>query len=463
MYVSSANRRVLCDEVCMSKRASAPKRIFSPSSTTIAPDPMFRETGKRRRRERDLLKLDALLNREQQARVRAESAKERMSLLSEITTVLNASLDYQSSLQMLPQLIVPRLADMCIVWVLEENGKTITPLAASHAKRDLIASFYNLISRYPMEISRQEGVGKAIRTGRSLLYKQIPDSVAMGFAKDEQHWKEMMKNRSKSYMAVPLKARGHTLGAISFMTAEWGREYEESDLDFAEELAARVSVVLDNTRLYSSLKASYAEKQTLLEELHHRVKNNLQVISSLLSLEAGTLTNPEALKAFDESQKRIRTLALLHEKLYSASNLTNIDLSDYLRSLAQSLVGTYQAGRRQKIALIVRTQKITVGIQQALPIGLIVNEIITNSFKYAFPEQTAGKISLRLQRENGGFVLIVSDNGTGLPEKMCLDHEQTLGSKLIQILTNQIEGKVDIISGPTKGTRYEINCPLKPR
>ncbi len=312
-----------------------------------------------------------------------------------------------------------------------------------------------------MEISRREGVGKAIRTGRSLLYKQIPDSVAIGFARDEEHWNEMKKNRSKSYMAVPLKARGRMLGAISFMTAEWGREYEDSDLDFAEELAARVSVVLDNTRLYTSLRAAYAEKQTLLEELHHRVKNNLQVISSLLNLEASTLKNAEALKAFEESQKRIRTLALLHEKLYSAADLTHIDLSDYLRSLAQNLVGSFKTRGQQKISLNVRVQKITVGIQQALPIGLIVNEIITNSFKYAFPEQAGGRVSLRLQRQNGNLVLVVSDNGAGLPEALGVDREETLGLKLIRILTTQLEGKMDVISAPTKGTRYEISCPLR--
>lgn len=194
------------------------------------------------------------------------------------------------------------------------------------------------------------------------------------------------------------------------------------------------------------LRRSLREKEILLKEIHHRVKNNLLVVSSLLSWQGETLEDPRILQIFEHSQKRVKTLALIHEKLYRSKDLARINLADYLESLVGQLYASLRDDR-QAIDLRLALEPVDVNIETATPCGLIVNELVCNAFEHAFPEGRSGTLQLGLsQNQEGLMILTVEDDGVGLP--LCLDVRQTesLGWQLICLLTEQLEGEISIYS-----------------
>ncbi|MCJ7643714.1 MAG: PAS domain S-box protein [Candidatus Aminicenantes bacterium] len=191
-------------------------------------------------------------------------------------------------------------------------------------------------------------------------------------------------------------------------------------------------------------KEALREKDVLLREIHHRVKNNMQIISSLLSLQAQSLPDPEVKAIFRESQDRIRTMALVHEKLYQTNDLSRIDFAEYIRSLAAYLFRTYQdeAGRVQ---LKTDMDKTFLDINTSIPCGLIVNELVSNALKHAFPDGKKGEITIELRESEGGTLrLTVRDNGIGFPEGVDLRATDTLGLQIVGLLVDQIDGKIDV-------------------
>ncbi len=248
---------------------------------------------------------------------------------------------------------------------------------------------------------------------------------------------------------------------MSFFTAESARTYSREDLLFAEELASRAALIIDNAMLFGKLKRSLDEKELLLQELHHRVKNNLQVISSLLSLQAGKFDNPELVAAFEEGRSRVRTMALIHEKLYGSGDLAHIIFGDYLESLAKYLSQSYYMNPSQRIGFNVKAGEYRLDINKAVPLGLIANELISNSFKHAFPQGT-GQISINLDiTKDAVAVLTISDNGIGLPRDVTLENPRSLGLKLVNLLVKQIDGEVQV-DDSGQGTTYRISFPYEP-
>ncbi|HPJ37562.1 MAG TPA: histidine kinase dimerization/phosphoacceptor domain -containing protein [Spirochaetota bacterium] len=211
----------------------------------------------------------------------------------------------------------------------------------------------------------------------------------------------------------------------------------------------------------NSLKAALHEKEVLLQEIHHRVKNNLQVVTSLLNLHASRSGNKEVAENLRDSQNRIRAMALIHERLYQSRNLSMVDFNDYIRTISGELVYSYclNPGR---IRLDIDVEKVMLEINKAIPCGLIINEVITNALKYAFPEGETeeGIIQIAMHKENGGMVhLRISDNGIGLPDETCYETNKTLGFMLINLLTmDQLKGTVDI-SGED-GTTVAVQFPV---
>lgn len=182
------------------------------------------------------------------------------------------------------------------------------------------------------------------------------------------------------------------------------------------------------------------EKTTLLQEIHHRVKNNLQVISSLLNLQSNRIQDKQSVSALQISMNRIYSMALIHEKLYKSESLSNIDFTDYIESLARDLLNSHSDAKRP-IDLKLDLDEIVLGIDSAIPCGLILNEVITNSLKHAFPESRKGEISITFTRlENKAYQLVVRDNGTGIPENIDCMKSDSLGLTLIRTLASQIEG-----------------------
>jgi len=201
------------------------------------------------------------------------------------------------------------------------------------------------------------------------------------------------------------------------------------------------------------LRAAVREKEVLLEEVHHRVKNNLQVITSLLRLQARTIKDPATRIKFDESRYRIQAMAILHEILDESSSLAEIDFADYIQRLVAHLVRSYGALGRIRTRL--RLNPLSCHRDVALPCGLIVNEVLSNALKYAFPGDKSGEVQIGLGREASGKVhLLIADNGIGLPCGFDWQASPTLGLRLVRTLARQIEANMQITSG--NGTVFSI-------
>ena len=201
------------------------------------------------------------------------------------------------------------------------------------------------------------------------------------------------------------------------------------------------------------LRAALREKEVLLEEVHHRVKNNLQVITSLLGLQARSIKDPATRIKFDESRYRIQAMAILHEILDESSSLAEIDFADYVQRLVAHLVRSYGAIGHIRTRLLLKP--LSCHRDVALPCGLIVNEVLSNALKYAFPGGKAGEVQIELRREPTGRVhLLIADNGIGLPRGCDWQTSPTLGLRLVRTLARQIEAALQVTSG--NGTAFSI-------
>ena len=205
----------------------------------------------------------------------------------------------------------------------------------------------------------------------------------------------------------------------------------------------------------AQLKASLAEKEVLLKEIHHRVKNNLQVIASLLRLQATHIEDAAALEMFNESRNRIESMALVHQKLYQSANFSQVDIGEYARSLAALLIRSYDA-RAAQVALKTKIDDVSLSVDLALPLGLIINELLSNCFKYAFPGGGGGEVRIEIHlMEDRRIQLLVADNGVGFPPDVDFRETDTLGMQLVRALTDQLEGTIELRS--ERGTEFRIS------
>lgn len=226
---------------------------------------------------------------------------------------------------------------------------------------------------------------------------------------------------------------------------------------FAEEqiIYAVAHDVTEQKRVAAEIIASLEEKDVLLKEIHHRVKNNLQVISSLLQLQSGYIKDRKTLETFRESQNRIRSMAMIHEKLYQTESLARIDFEEYATSLTSMLIRSYAT--TSGIRLQTNIEKVDLNLDTAVPIGLITNELLSNAMKYAFPDGREGIVTVALkQRGEGSYELTISDNGIGLPEDLQVEKAKSLGLRLVRILTGQIGGTLEFTSSGG-GTIFTVN------
>lgn len=207
------------------------------------------------------------------------------------------------------------------------------------------------------------------------------------------------------------------------------------------------------------VKGSLKEKEMLLREIHHRVKNNMQVVLSLLRLQSEYNNNEKCEITFNEIQNRIKSMILIHEKLYESKDLAKICFADYIRSLCKELFHSYGYSP-SKISLDIEADDIALGIDAAIPIALIINELVSNSFKYAFTDRINGKIKIGFYHVNDFYTeLEVSDNGLGLPENFDFKKTKTLGLHLVNTLVKQLNGEIEL--DRTEGTKFRIRFKRK--
>ena len=207
------------------------------------------------------------------------------------------------------------------------------------------------------------------------------------------------------------------------------------------------------------MKTSLLEKELLLKEIHHRVKNNLQIISSLLLMQARSLKDKEATDILLESQNRIKSIALIHEKMYQTVNLSRVDFDMYLKTLIPHLTKSFKINS-ERIEISVNAQNVFLSSDTAIPCALIINELVTYSLKYSFPFDRKGKIDIELKYHNNNkLTLRVKDNGVGVKQNPRLSDNKSIGLQLIGVLVKQLDGKMDISNGD--GTEYKINFSIE--
>lgn len=219
-------------------------------------------------------------------------------------------------------------------------------------------------------------------------------------------------------------------------------------IDDAGSFMGSFGVVMDITerkRAAEQIRESLQEKEVLLKEIHHRVKNNMQVISSLLNLQSRYIKDPETLEKFRESQERVKSMALIHEKLYSSGNLGQIPFCEYVKTLVKSIVHSYAVSPDVASVTVTADHEIMFGVDTAIPCGLILNELIANALKHAFPDGRKGTVTVGVSRGDDGFItLSVADNGVGLPLGLDVAKVDSLGLRLVSMLTRQLRGVLEI-------------------
>jgi diguanylate cyclase (GGDEF)-like protein len=219
-------------------------------------------------------------------------------------------------------------------------------------------------------------------------------------------------------------------------------------------LVRTLRYAIERKKTEEQIKASLREKEVLLAEIHHRVKNNLQIVSSLLRLQARAVKDPKYAGMLNDSESRVRTMALVHEKLYMSENLASVDLKGYLRSLAEELLRYYKESAGD-VALKLDVGDVSFGLDTIIPCGLIVSELVTNSLKHAFPDRRGGEIEIAVKAVDDEYELRVRDNGVGIPPELDIRKTETLGLQLVTSLAEmQLKGHLEL--DRSHGTEFRI-------
>lgn len=215
--------------------------------------------------------------------------------------------------------------------------------------------------------------------------------------------------------------------------------------------------ISDRKQAEVELRASLQDKEILLKEIHHRVKNNLQTVSSLLNLQASYIEDAEILAPFTESQNRVEAMALLHERLYQSDSLAKVNFSDYIRKLSLNLIQSYEF-RDRSVGLEFDVADIEMEIDTAIPCGLIVNELVSNALKHAFPQGRTGKIRVSLTHTDARCILSIADNGIGIPEDVTFYNTDSLGLQLVSGFANKLQGEVNL--DRSEGSKVTISFKI---
>lgn len=298
----------------------------------------------------------------------------------------------------------------------------------------------NSLPGFSMSVDEYVTFKKMTISQRALL---IPDTALSTFWKVRPGWEWQ-----RSYLGAPIIIEGKIAGFINIEGTQ-PNMFDIDDANHLEVFAYHAATAIQNARLFKQIKESLAEKEILLKEIHHRVKNNLQIINSLLSLHSSRTDDSQLTSIFRESQNRVHSMALVHDKLYRSENIARINFGEYIQDLVQYLHGAYRT-QNHHVKLIFQIENISLDIDAAIPCGLVLNELISNAFKHSFPVSEGSmpedgdfyiKVDLHLEDE-GLICLQVANNGVLAPKDLDLQTPRSLGLQLVKTLTNQLEGTI---------------------
>lgn len=280
----------------------------------------------------------------------------------------------------------------------------------------------------------------------------IITGTAVGWLKDLQ---EKLKFKSEE-MRLEVQKRKGTEENLRLSYEKLEDRVRERTLELAGVNESLVKEIEERKQTEFQLTGSLNEKAVLLKEVHHRVKNNLQIISSLLNIQSSYIEDQQVVDVLKDCQLRVRSIALVHENLYQSTTLAEINVASYLSGLISHLNSTFDSlNRNLDVRISVNVHEIKLGIDLAIPCGLIVNELLSNVYKHAFPHQESGEIRIELIKQDDGKLLLeVEDNGIGLDEDFDINKFTSLGMHLIHSLTDQMNGELTLNS--SQGTKVSI-------
>lgn len=279
------------------------------------------------------------------------------------------------------------------------------------------------------------------------------ETIARGLAIIEERLRQSEEERKSS-----VKRIAKTLDVVvGLASLDYSKQAEIAGAgDHMDALAAGINMLGEELKQST---ISLKEKEVLLREIHHRVKNNLQVISSLLNLQSGQITDQVTRQQYAVSNERIRAMAMVHEKLYESKDLSGIDFGDYIKSLTHNLnISCNPDTARIRLFVDIQDESVNLKIDHAVPCALILNELVMNGFKHAFPGDKSGEIHVSLRRNvaEQRRELIIRDNGIGLPEGFNPEEAESLGLQLVTVLAEQVDSELRI--GREGGTTFTLSC-----
>ena len=336
-----------------------------------------------------------------------------------------------------------------------------------------------LVGRYEVGAPHMAYAGLRIESGRGLggqVLRTARPWRTDDYATDPHFSKEHMTGaRAEGHLAVlavPILT-GVRVDGVFYVSNSASHPFTDRDEELLVRLATHAAMAIQNAQLYrqaqeelaqrrqaeAHLTASLCEKEVLLKEVHHRVKNNMQIVSSLLELQSDVIDDAALLAQFRDGQDRIRSMALIHETLYQSPDLARLDLAPYIHTLSAQLVRSYNVDP-QRITIRIQVEPIVLDIDQAIPCGLILNELLSNAFKYAFPQNHTGEVHVELHTNTAQqAALVVRDNGIGFPDEIDFRHTESLGLQLVAMLTEQLQGTIALERAD--GTTFTLTFPVR--
>ena len=357
--------------------------------------------------------------------------------------------------------------------VLDRLVEKVMTIAVEHAgavRGVLLLAEANELRVDAEAVARRDGVSVRVRRVGG-TFVDLPDSILRYVVRSEQSIivddaaspnpfsadAYLQRCRPRSISCLPLLKQGRLIGALYLENSLLPNVFTRARVTLLQALASQAAISLENAQLYETLQASLSEKQALLKEVHHRVKNNLQLISSLLSLQSERTEDSAVAELFADSRNRVRTMALVHENLYRAGDFGKVEMAPHIRTLCAHLTGVYRV-RDRAIELIFQLGDCQMDLDRAVSCGLLVNELVSNALKHGFPEGRSGRVRVELQSLPGGEgALIVSDDGVGLPPQIALGESESLGLQLVEDLTKQLNGSIRVER--YFGTTFTISFP----
>ncbi|HEX8353668.1 MAG TPA: ATP-binding protein, partial [Pyrinomonadaceae bacterium] len=428
------------------------------------------------------LRAAELYDEQRRLRGEAEAAERRATFLAEATSLLSSSLDYEKTLEAIAHAAVPWVADWCGVDVVGEDGG-VRRLAVAHVDPAKVEWARGLSERYPFDPDAPAGVPAVLRTGRSELYEEVPDEMLVAAAKDEGHLRIMRELGFSSVMVVPLWAHGRTMGVITFVTAESGRRYGAEDIAFAEDLARRASLAVENARLYRQAQEANRIKDEFLATLSHELRTPLTAILGWASmLRGGGFDAAATRRAVETIERNARAQRQIVEDVLDVSRIITGNLRLELRpvdarSLLQEAVETVRPAAEAKGVYLSTLLAADVGEVSADPDRLrqVLWNLLSNAVKFT---QCGGRVEVELCREGAQAVVRVGDTGQGISPEFLphvfdrfrqADMGTTrqhgglgLGLAIVRHLVELHGGEVTAESaGPGLGSTFRVRLPLR--